>query len=143
MRNVTTGSGRLTAWKGALKQAERRPLLGYGFGTEERVFIDRFYVFKGSRPENSYLGWLLQLGAAGLVLFLGLGVALVGVLWRARRAEGSRRDVLLAGASVVLAGYIVALVQSYVYSVGNVATASVWICAFAVCALASGAPRRA
>jgi len=139
-RDLTTGSGRLAAWKGALKQAERRPLLGYGFGTEERVFIDRYYVFKGSRPENSYLGWLLQLGVAGLMLFLGLGVALAGVLWRARTAEGT---LMFVGAAAVLAGSVLALVQSYVYSVGNVATASVWICVFASGGLAAGARGRA
>ena len=30
-----------------LDQAAERPLLGYGFGTENRVFVDRFYAFEG------------------------------------------------------------------------------------------------
>ena len=50
---------------GARSQVAGRPLLGYGFGTETRVFVDRYYAFDGGFPENSYIGTLLQLGVVG------------------------------------------------------------------------------
>jgi O-antigen ligase len=124
-RSLLTSSGRADAWQGAIDQALDRPVLGYGFGTEERVFVDRYRFFNAMWPENSYIGALLQLGAIGAALL----VALIGsvILTGARVA---RRDAAAAAATaVVVAGGIGALVQSYVWSVGNVATGSLWIAA--------------
>jgi O-antigen ligase len=124
-RSLLTSSGRADAWQGAIVQALDRPVLGYGFGTEERVFVDRYRFFNAMWPENSYIGALLQLGAIGAALL----VALIGsvILTGARVA---RRDAAAAAATaVVVAGGIGALVQSYVWSVGNVATGSLWIAA--------------
>ncbi|HZB23400.1 MAG TPA: O-antigen ligase family protein, partial [Gaiellaceae bacterium] len=50
-RRLFETSGRLTAWAGGLEQAAERPLLGYGFGTEERAFVDRYYNFTAERVE--------------------------------------------------------------------------------------------
>jgi hypothetical protein len=69
-RTMFGSSGRAQAWDGALHQAARRPGAGYGFGTENKVFVDRFYSFEGDFVENTYLGILLQVGAAGLAVFL-------------------------------------------------------------------------
>ena len=129
LRSWLGGSGRVDAWAGAVDQIARRPLLGYGFGTEERVFVDRFHSFQGGLPENSLLGLLLQLGAVGaasLVLLLVLLVA--GVAAAIRSARGHRR-LAVASAGVIGAGLVLAVVQSYVYSAGNIATMSVWLCA--------------
>src|SRR5205823_2347589 len=63
-RSLLGGSGRREAWRGALRQGDGRPVAGYGFGTEESVFVDRYQTFQGGVPENSYLGVYLQLGAA-------------------------------------------------------------------------------
>ena len=41
-RSLLGTSGRLRAWRGALGQAAHRPLAGYGFGTEDRAFVDRY-----------------------------------------------------------------------------------------------------
>jgi O-Antigen ligase len=135
-----TWSGRLRAWDGALGQVSLRPATGYGFGTEQRVFVDRYRGFGSGFPENSYIGFLLQLGAAGLASFLALAV-----LWlvRGARAYGrlGERDrlALVAAAGVVVAGLACAFVQSYLTSVGNIATAAFWIGAFLLAAL--GDPR--
>ena len=67
-RTLFGSSGRAQAWVGGVRQAARRPLLGYGFGTEDKVFVDRFYAFEGNFVENSYVGTFLQLGAAGVAL---------------------------------------------------------------------------
>ena len=127
-RTLTTSSGRTQAWGGAIHQAEQRPVAGYGFGTESHVFIDRWSGFSGSVPENSYVGIALQLGIAGLLVFAALLAALgVAALARLRR---ERRGVAAAGVGVLVAGLAAAVGQSYVYSVGNIATMTLWITVF-------------
>lgn len=127
------GSGRLQAWVGATKQALKVPLLGYGFGTEDKVFIDRYYTFEGSRPENSFVGFFMQIGAIGILAFAAI-VAALGIAV-ARRGWRNLSALEAAAAAAVLAGLILMTVQSYVYSAGNVATLSFWLCA-GVCGVA-------
>lgn len=135
-----TWGGRLSAWHGALGQVSNRPVAGYGFGTEERVFVNRYRGFASSFPENSYIGFLLQLGAVGLALFLALAALWLGRAVRAYGRLGERdRLALVASAGVVVAGLACAVVQSYLTSVGNIATAAFWIGAFLLAAL--GDPR--
>jgi O-antigen ligase len=123
-RSVFDTSGRLQAWRGAVRQGGDRPLLGYGFGTEAGVFVDRYRAFEGGVPENSFIGVFLQLGAFGLALLLALVVSLVAA---ARRRGGTTAAI---GLAVLATGLVLAVVQSYVYAVGNVATLGLWLCAF-------------
>jgi hypothetical protein len=131
-RNVTDiGSGRVAAWLGALKLIRDRPLLGYGFGTEEIVFVDRWYYFNGARTENSVLGILLQVGVLGLLAILGFVVVLAREGVRAvRSVDAGVRSAALAPLGVLAAALVLVFFQSYVYSVGNVATVTVWIALF-------------
>jgi len=121
------GSGRREAWRGALRQGDARPVAGYGFGTEETVFVDRYADFQGGVPENSYLGAYLQLGAVGVLALLALlaGLAFTGVRLLARD-----RRLAAASLGVLGAGAVLALVQSYLYVAGNTATLALWACAF-------------
>jgi hypothetical protein len=112
-------------------EARERPLLGFGFGTEAKAFVDRYYGFFGDLPENSYLGIALQLGLVGLAALIALLAVLVV---RARR--GLTAGWAAACAGVVAAGLAVAVVQSYLYSVGNIATATFWVAAFLLPVLA-------
>jgi hypothetical protein len=142
-RSLFASTGRREAWRGAIRQGGERPLLGYGFGTEDHVFVDRYYSFYGGSAENSYVGMFLQLGVLGLVLL----VVLVGALARAavlavRGAALGERSTAVACAAVVFAGLALAFVQSYLYSVGNDTTLTVWLCAFLGVALAAGRRRR-
>jgi hypothetical protein len=82
----------------------------------------------GSVPEDSYIGIGLQLGLAGLFAFAGLLVALGRAGVRSLRMEGG--SIAVAGLGVLAAALVAALGQSYVYSVGNVATVTVWVAAF-------------
>ena len=123
-RSFFDTSGRLQAWHGAIDQGADRPLLGYGFGTEAGVFVDRYRAFEGGVPENSFIGVFLQLGALGLVLFLALVAALVA----AARQRGGPIGAI--GLAVLATGLVLAFVQSYLYAVGNVATIGLWMCAF-------------
>jgi hypothetical protein len=128
-RSLFGTSGRLRAWRGALGQVAERPFAGYGFGTEDRVFADRYYGFDSSLPENSYIGTLLQLGLAGALAFAALLAAIVAVGARAlRRAAPGRLDAA-ACASIASAGLVLAVTQSYLTSVGNVATVPFWVAA--------------
>jgi O-antigen ligase len=118
-------TGRGEAWRGAIDQANKRPALGYGFGTEDRVFVDRYANFAGGLPENSYIGIYMQLGAVGLAAFLGLvGVLAFGMV-RARMTPEA--TVSLA---VLVSALVLAVVQSYIYSVGDIGTVTVWVCSF-------------
>jgi hypothetical protein len=137
------GTGdRARAWSGALRQAARRPVAGYGFGTESLAFVDRYYAFYGTLAENSYIGTFIQLGAAGLAALLAFVLA-VGV--SARRAiatsSGVGRALPATCAAVVVGGLALGVTQSYLTSVGNVATTSVWISGFLLAALAADGRR--
>jgi hypothetical protein len=124
-RRLVTSSGRLQAWGGAVRQAEQRPVAGFGFGTESRVFVDRWSQFVGSVPENSYIGLALELGIAGLVVFAALVAAVGGAGLLALR--GGQHNVAIACLGIVAAGLVIAFVQSYFYSVGNIGTVTLWI----------------
>lgn len=129
---TTIGSGRVAAWIGTLKDVVlQRPLVGYGFGTEERVFVDRWYNFQGGTPENSEIGLLLQLGVVGLLLILGL---VARVIWSGvrvlRGGLPEQRSLVAACLGVVASGIALTFFQAYVYSVGNVATLTVWFAVF-------------
>jgi len=118
-------TGRGEAWRGALDVADARPVLGYGFGTEANVFVDRYANFAGGSPENSYIGVYLQLGAVGLVALL----ALLGTLVLAAFRAWARPEALVSIA-VLATALVMAIVQSYIYSVGDIGTVTVWVCAF-------------
>ena len=133
-RTLFTSSGRRAAWAGALNQAEDRPVAGYGFGTEALVFVDRYPAFDSNLVENSYLGAALQLGIVGLVLLLAVALAALGPFARAPSA-GARA----ACAGAAAAALVIAITQSYLFSVGNIGTATAWISLF----LVAGQPARA
>lgn len=126
-RRLIGSSGRTEAWRGALGLVAQRPVVGYGFGTEDRTFVDRYVFFNSNVPENSYIGILLQLGIVGFVLLLGLAVALV-----ASALQSGRRELAAAGTAVFVAALVLAFFQSYLYAAGNAATLIAWVGAFAV-----------
>jgi hypothetical protein len=134
-RSIFATSGRTQAWRGTLDQIAERPLLGYGFGTEERVFVDRFFLFVSERVENSFLGTLLQLGLVGLGALCAVLVACVLRGVRAFSATAPDRRVAGACGAVVAAGLVVAVGQSFLTSVGSPPTAAVWISAFLFAAI--------
>lgn len=118
-------SGRGEAWRGALDLANARPATGYGFGTEDRVFVNRYANFVGGSPEDSYIGLYLQLGAIGLAALVVLvGALVVGALRERWRPEAA------VSLGVITAALVLAVVQSYIYSVGDIGTVTVWVCAF-------------
>lgn len=135
-------SGRVDAWRGALHQFALRPVSGHGFGTEGTVFVNRYFFFAGNLPENSYIGLLLQLGVAGLISFLAaVALWLLDGVRAWRSASADARLALAASAAAVVSGVVMAVVQSYVYSAGNVATLSFWLAGVLLVAVAAEARR--
>jgi O-antigen ligase len=126
-RSSVASSGRTDAWRGALGQALQRPLLGYGFGTEDEVFIERYTFFQGDYVENSYLGMLLQLGAAGLAALVAVLVAAGLAVRQIVALEQEARAPAAACASVALTGAVLGLYQSFLYSAGNIGAGTVWV----------------
>ncbi len=139
-RTLFGTSGRAQAWVGAIRIGFERPIAGYGFGTEAQVFVDRWYFFEGDRPENSFIGIFLQLGLVGLLLLVSIGIAIVLAARRALRPTGERA-VGAACLGVVAAGTILAVVQSYIYAVGDIGTLPFWSAAFVLAGLAGPAAR--
>jgi O-antigen ligase len=139
--HATIGSGRLAAWIWTLKNVVlRRPIVGYGFGTEESVFVDRWYDFQGGTPENSTIGLLLQVGLIGLLLILALAVVvIVGAVRALRGAESDESSVARVGLGVIAAAIALTVFQAYIYSVGNVATLTVWVVLFVTATATLGA----
>ena len=139
-RTLFGTSGRARAWDAALHHVARRPVAGYGFGTEAQVFVDRYYGFDSTVPENSYLGVALQLGVVGLVAFLAVLAAVVWVAVVALRTlTGAALAAARACAAVVAGGLVLGMTQSYLTSAGNLASPAVWIAALLLPALAARA----
>ena len=118
-------TGRGEAWRGAIDLGNERPVAGYGFGTESLVFVDRWADFVGGLPENSYIGMYLQLGVAGVLALLGLAASIVIAALRRRDRWGVAGPL-----GALAAGLILAFVQSYIYSVGDIATVALWTAGF-------------
>jgi O-Antigen ligase len=140
-RSLFTSSGRLDAWRGALDQARERPVAGYGFGTEDGVFADRYYLHYSALVENSYLGTLLQLGLVGLGLLLAALVLLAARALAHDRFPASIRGAAAACAGAVVCGLFLAFSQSFLTSVGSPAMIPFWLCAFLLVGVTSRASR--
>src|SRR5579862_4192088 len=116
-RTLFTSSGRTAAWRGAIRQAEDRPLLGYGFGTEEKVFVNRYRGFTSQLPENSYIGAALQLGLVGLGLLVAVaGAAALRFVSALRRLDADRRAVAASFGGAAAAALVMGVTQSYLFS---------------------------
>jgi O-antigen ligase len=139
-RRLLDVNGRLRPVLGAFGEGAQRPVAGYGFGMERRVFVDRYYGFYSAVAENSYAGLFLQLGAAGLGLFaLTFGAVLVAAISARRRLDEPGRRLTTVTAAAVVGGLVLGLTQSYVYAVGNIATVAMW-CGAALLAAAAARP---
>ena len=113
--------------------SDDRPIAGYGFGTEALVFVDRYSNFQSDLVENVYIGAALQLGVVGLALLLAVaGSALLPF------ARAPSKGIQAACAGVAVAALVVAVTQSYLFSVGNIGTGTAWVSLFRLAGLVAG-----
>ena len=122
-RLITGGSGRSAAWHGALDQAQQRPLARTTGSAPRATYssIDMLRSLADSRRTPT----------SDSIYNSGCSVCLLlrRCSSRSRAAaagglRGHRPDLAGALRGVMLAGFALAIVQSYIYSVGNIATAT-------------------
>jgi hypothetical protein len=117
------------AWSATARLVKRKPLLGYGFGTGDRLFARygvTFVNFEGADPADGYLRTALELGVVGLLVvlpLLGAGVLAVRLLVAERDRDG------MACALVLLAGLAAAVVESILTTAGAPWAPLLWVCA--------------
>ena len=147
------GQGRLTtllgardeAWSATAHLIGDRPLLGYGFGSGDRVFARyperaKFRFFQGANPNNGYLQALLELGLVlSLAILLPLLFALAtGIGTAFRRAFSPDRAAFLA---CLAAGLAAGVFESLFTAAGAPWAMLIWLSAAAL--LYEWATRRA
>jgi O-antigen ligase len=131
LNHLATGSGRLELWPILIEYIRHRPFFGYGFGTEDYLLeaINRstiFTEFSGGYAHNSYLGLTVQLGLVGSVtFFLPLFLLLLHGLLDMGRERGLQRHH--AFTMTILAGLVLAIAESWIYSLGNAMAFPFWI----------------
>ncbi len=129
--HVTTLAHRTDKWRIGLEYFLERPLQGFGFGTEDRLFAyhdvnPQNYQQSGAYMHNSYLGLVLQVGIVVAALFyIPLACLLFNELWTKRNIQNDPLfDALL---SVVLTCMVAGMVSSELYSMGNAKSFVFWI----------------
>jgi O-antigen ligase/ABC-type amino acid transport substrate-binding protein len=133
-------AGRVTgarneAWSATTGLIASRPILGYGFGTGDRLFARypervHFEYFVGDNPNEAYLQLVLELGVVGALLFLAplLAGATLGIRFLRRGCDPNRAAVVL----VLLATLLTGLVESVFTSAGAPWETLLWVSALAV-----------
>ncbi len=149
LENYVTLSGRVDKWAYGARYFLEKPLLGFGFGTEDRLFAHHGeppndYVYSGRYFHNSFLGMALQLGLVGAALFfLPLGTMIITEHRHPNITQcGQAHDALLG---VVLAGLTSSVFSSWLYSMGNAGAYPFWMCVMLLIRfnVQGGAPTRA
>lgn len=125
--NVMFGGGRLEAWFAAFQIIKSRILIGYGFGTEDLLFVRfgyRFLFHSGGYAHNAYIGTAMQLGLIGaLVLFMPLFL-----LFFSELSAGKPAPTRLALQGVLLSGLVGCITESWITSFGNTQALPFWMC---------------
>lgn len=126
---ISSFGGRIGIWPIALNLITLKPILGYGFGVEDRIFSFKHVAPLGqfvSYVHNSYLGIMLQLGIIGLVIFF---TPLFILLFKELFLKRDTPVPLLRRAlrASFMAGLLCSILESWIYSVGNAQAFPFWI----------------
>lgn len=105
--SLSTLNNRLPLWELAMERFEERPLVGWGFGATRGIFLEELGL---GGAHNAYINVLVDLGAVGAALWLGLILAMVAsIAWLRRVGDID---------APVLAGLLVALLVNAVTTEG-------------------------
>lgn len=128
--NIPMLGGRLHIWPVALQLITEKPFFGYGFGTEEFLFVLKKHTMLGYHiylTHNSYLGMTLQLGVVGaIIFFLPLFILSFKELF-SKRTDEAVPLLRYALRATLIAGLICAFYESWIYVVGNPVAFPYWI----------------
>jgi O-antigen ligase len=100
MENTSSLSNRAPLWSELLESAEKRPLIGFGYGafwTPERlqaISFDQGWIVP--HAHNTYLDQALSLGIVGMLLYMAALWSACTIAWRRYREDRSAGS-LLAG----------------------------------------------
>ncbi len=130
VESISSMGGRIELWPRALNLITLKPILGYGFGVEEKILYlknAKLYNLPGSYVHNSYLGMMLQLGIIGFVIFF---IPLFILLFKELFSKQDTTPVPLLRRALrasFMAGLLCSVFESWVYSVGNAQAFPFWI----------------
>lgn len=125
-QTLETGSGRIVHWELMLGYVSQHPLLGHGFGTEDVVYSYYGVVpeARGNRAFNAYIGLAVQVGVPLTVLFFA---PLFYLVYRTARIPPCYNYGVHAFNAVLISGLLVAVVEGYLYAMGNSQSFPFWI----------------
>jgi len=128
--SIPTIGGRMQVWPLALDSIKDKPIMGYGFGVEEKIFALKYPMIRrqvgGYYMHNSYLGMMLQLGIVGFIIFYSpLFILLFKEL--SSRQDSKAPPLKYALRASVLAGLLCGIFESWLYSVGNAQVFPFWV----------------
>lgn len=128
VESLAIGGGRFEAWNVGWDLLRQKPWTGYGFGTEDILFEQfgvRFLKHGGAMVHNSYLGLSLQIGILGAGVFFSwmFITAIKGI----RSCLKIRDPLLSALVGTLVAGLIISLTESWLYSAGNSQSLPFWV----------------
>ncbi len=122
------GSGRYGLWMLAFDRFQKRPFVGYGFGTGGDLYLPSGEPF---RYHSSFSQITVELGIVGLMFFVA-PIAYGGLKaarYQLAPANDPRvRAVLAALMGGWLGGAVNSFFESWLFSVGNIASLLAWIC---------------
>jgi O-antigen ligase len=130
---LSTGSGRLFMWPILLERIGGNLWLGHGFGTEDHVMrgvnhmIGDSNIFKGDYAHNAFIGLAVQVGVVGTAAFFLPIIALL--ISSLRGGRSSQRGLQFGHAlqAVLIAGLVISMFESWIYSMGNGLAVLFWI----------------
>ncbi len=122
--------GRTEHWSAAAALISRRPFLGYGFGTEDRLFEwagIKFEVAQGAYMHSTYIGLAAQLGLVGAALFAVPWVLFLAKEGRQQWKSPGPSSIHTALFGSMLSGAVVMMFETWALSPGNGQAFLFWV----------------
>ncbi len=116
-------SGRTENWDKMILLLREKPLLGYGYGTEDMLlnYYNISVASTGKTAHNAFLGIAVQMGIPGFLLFFS---PLIYILLMPIKTK-EKTTYCITG--MVIGGLVSGLFESWMYSVGSAFAFSFWI----------------
>jgi O-antigen ligase len=116
-------SGRTENWNKMTLLLRKKPLLGYGFGTEDKLlgFYNITVASTGKTAHNAFLGIAVQLGIIGFLLFFS------PIIYILLMPINSKDKIEYSLTGVIIGGLVAGLFESWMYAVGSAFAFPFWV----------------